>query len=55
VDVVLTRENVHGKGPEYVLRDAGIVLSRTDEATLDEALSSRLREPEDASPGACGP
>jgi cation diffusion facilitator family transporter len=51
VDVVLTRENVQGKGPEYVLRDAGIVLSRTEEATLDEALSSGAPEREGTSPG----
>jgi predicted Fe-Mo cluster-binding NifX family protein len=55
VDLALTREKMHGKGPEYVPRDAGIVLARTEETTLDEALSSRWRESEDASPDACLP
>jgi cation diffusion facilitator family transporter len=54
VDVVLTKEEMRGKGPEYVLRDAGIVLVRTDAATLDGALSSLAGEPGDPSPGAGG-
>jgi cation diffusion facilitator family transporter len=54
VDVVLTKEELRGKGPEYVLRDAGIVLVRTDAATLDSALSSLPREREDASPSSGG-
>jgi cation diffusion facilitator family transporter len=40
VDVVLTKEDVGGKGPEYVLRDAGVRLHQTDKARLAEALSS---------------
>lgn len=43
--VVLTKEEIRGKGPEYVLRDAGMVPVRTDAATLDAALSSLPREP----------
>jgi cation diffusion facilitator family transporter len=37
VDGVLLKEDVHGKGPEYVLRDAGILLHHTDALTLAEA------------------
>lgn len=55
VDVVLTKEEVRGKGPEYVLRDAGIVLVRTDAITLDRALSSLPREPGGTSLGAGRP
>jgi predicted Fe-Mo cluster-binding NifX family protein len=40
VDVVVLREDLHGKGPEYVFSDAGIDVSRTDQedwtALLDE-------------------
>jgi hypothetical protein len=38
VDVVLMREDVRGKGPGYVLRDAGVDMRITDRARLDEAL-----------------
>ncbi|OGI42428.1 MAG: hypothetical protein A2V92_03490 [Candidatus Muproteobacteria bacterium RBG_16_65_31] len=40
VDVVLTHEDVSGKGPAFVLRDAGIELRVTDRQTLGEALTS---------------
>ncbi|MBU4261260.1 MAG: cation diffusion facilitator family transporter [Proteobacteria bacterium] len=40
IDVVLLQEDVRGKGPEYVLRDAGVIMRLTDKPTLDEALSS---------------
>lgn len=40
VDVVLLRETVHGKGPGYVLRDAGVAVRRTDARTLAAALAS---------------
>jgi predicted Fe-Mo cluster-binding NifX family protein len=39
VDVVLSREELHGKGPAYVLRDAGVELVRSDARTLDEAIA----------------
>jgi len=39
VDVVVLREDLHGKGPGYVLRDAGVALRRTDRAALADALS----------------
>ena len=45
-DVVLVREDLHGKGPEYVLRDAGIALQRTEERTLAQALAGLdMRQP----------
>lgn len=43
VDVVLTRENLKGKGPPYVLHDAGVKLHQTDRGTVAEALA-QLRE-----------
>ncbi len=39
IDTVLIREDVHGKGPEYVMRDAGVALRITDRKTLSEALT----------------
>jgi len=40
IDLLLLREDVRGKGPEYVLRDAGVVMHLTDKLSLTEALSS---------------
>jgi cation diffusion facilitator family transporter len=40
VDVVLTREDVSGKGPAYVLREAGVELRITDRQTVGEAILS---------------
>jgi cation diffusion facilitator family transporter len=40
VDVVLLREDVRGKGPEYVLRDAGVALRATRATTLRGALEA---------------
>jgi cation diffusion facilitator family transporter len=39
VDVVLVREDVQGKGPGYVLRNAGVELRQTDKQTLGEAMT----------------
>jgi cation diffusion facilitator family transporter len=39
VDVVVLQEDVRGKGPEYVFRDAGVELRRTDRTVLAEALA----------------
>lgn len=39
VDVLLMRADVHGKGPEYVLRDAGVAVRRTEARTLSEVLA----------------
>jgi cation diffusion facilitator family transporter len=39
-DLLLLREDVRGKGPEYALRDAGVELRFTDRRTLGEALES---------------
>ncbi len=41
VDVVLVRTDLTGKGPSYVLRDAGIKAKRTDKPTLADAFASR--------------
>ncbi|MGA8055212.1 MAG: cation diffusion facilitator family transporter [Burkholderiales bacterium] len=44
VDIALAKEDLHGKGPVYVLRDAGVELRVTDRRLLSEALSClRLR------------
>jgi cation diffusion facilitator family transporter len=40
VDVVLLKEDVQGKGPAYVLRDAGVEQRRTDATTVSEALAA---------------
>jgi cation diffusion facilitator family transporter len=40
VDVVLTREDVRGKGPGYVLRDAGVELRITDAVELGQAIAT---------------
>jgi cation diffusion facilitator family transporter len=39
VDVALVTEDLHGKGPEYVFRDAGVVLRRTDATTVGGAIA----------------
>jgi predicted Fe-Mo cluster-binding NifX family protein len=38
IDAIVLRQDVRGKGPEYVFREAGVELRHTDETTLDEAL-----------------
>jgi cation diffusion facilitator family transporter len=40
VDVVLAKASLHGKGPVYVFRDAGIELRQTDGSTVFEALEA---------------
>jgi cation diffusion facilitator family transporter len=40
-DVVLLREDVHGKGPAYVFADAGIETRLTQAATLAEAIADQ--------------
>jgi cation diffusion facilitator family transporter len=40
VDVVLLKKDVQGKGPAYVLRDAGVEQRRTDATTVSEALAA---------------
>jgi len=39
VDVVVLQEDVRGKGPEYVLRDAGVIMRLTGQPTLAGALA----------------
>jgi cation diffusion facilitator family transporter len=41
VDVILVKENLRGKGPVYVFRDAGIELRQTGVSTLDKALEAQ--------------
>lgn len=40
VDLVLARRNLEGKGPSFVLHDAGIELRKIDAATLADALAA---------------
>jgi cation diffusion facilitator family transporter len=47
VDVVLSHEDLRGKGPVFVLRDAGVDLRRSDARSLDEVIASLA----DARPG----
>jgi predicted Fe-Mo cluster-binding NifX family protein len=42
VDVALVTEDLHGKGPEYVFRDAGVVLRRTDATTIGGAIAEDM-------------
>jgi len=49
VDVVLVSRDLTGKGPSYVLRDAGIQARRIDKPTLAEAFPKigPTKSPED--------
>jgi predicted Fe-Mo cluster-binding NifX family protein len=38
MDYLVLRERTHGRGPEYVLRDAGVELEMTEQERLEEAL-----------------
>jgi len=39
VDVVLLKERLHGKGPEYVFSDAGVEVTLIEETSLDAVLA----------------
>jgi len=41
-DIVLLREDVHGKGPAYVFADAGVETQLTGATTLAQALAERM-------------
>ncbi|MFN2227400.1 MAG: cation diffusion facilitator family transporter [Anaerolineae bacterium] len=41
-DVVILREDVHGKGPAYVFADAGVETRLTEAATMDKALAREM-------------
>jgi cation diffusion facilitator family transporter len=43
-DIVLLREDVHGKGPAYVFADAGVETRLTQAATLAEAIAEQIEE-----------
>ena len=50
IDVALMKQSLRGKGPAYVLRDAGVVLRESDKETLAEAIASqRSSAPADTS------
>jgi predicted Fe-Mo cluster-binding NifX family protein len=54
-DVVVLREDVHGKGPAYVFADAGVETRLTEATTLDEVLAEEIvQEPEGRSNGGDG-
>jgi cation diffusion facilitator family transporter len=44
-DVVVLREDVHGKGPAYVFADAGVETRLTEATTLTQALAEQTGEP----------
>jgi predicted Fe-Mo cluster-binding NifX family protein len=44
VDVVVLREDVHGKGPAYVFADAGVETRLTETTTLAQALAEQTGE-----------
>jgi cation diffusion facilitator family transporter len=44
VDLVLSREDLRGKGPVYALRDAGVELRRSDASSLDEVIATLRAE-----------
>ncbi len=39
IDVILIKEDVSNKGPEYIFRDAGVKLISSEKNTLSDALS----------------
>jgi hypothetical protein len=41
-DIVVLREDVHGKGPAYVFADAGVETRLTEATALDEVLAEQL-------------
>ena len=43
-DVLVLRENLHGKGPAYVFADAGVETRLTEPTTLPEVLAEQERE-----------
>jgi cation diffusion facilitator family transporter len=43
-DIVLLREDVHGKGPAYVFADAGVETRLTEATTLADVLAEQMRK-----------
>jgi cation diffusion facilitator family transporter len=43
-DIVVLREDVHGKGPAYVFADAGVETRLTEATTLAEAIAQQMTE-----------
>ena len=52
VDVVWVKEDLHGKGPVYVFRDAGVDVRMTQAQSLDELLQEAARATRPAEGGA---
>jgi predicted Fe-Mo cluster-binding NifX family protein len=50
IDVALVKQSLDGRGPGYVLRDAGVVLRESGKETLAEAIASQR-----SVLGGCGP
>ena len=46
VDVVMSREVLHGRGPAYVFRDAGVELKVIETKDIDAAISESSTDPE---------
>jgi len=46
VDVVLSHEQLHGRGPSYVFRDAGVELKMIKEREVDAAINAALGDPD---------
>jgi predicted Fe-Mo cluster-binding NifX family protein len=47
VDVVLSREVLHGRGPAYVFRDAGVELKVIETDDIDTAINKSLAGPDE--------
>jgi predicted Fe-Mo cluster-binding NifX family protein len=43
-DIVVLREDVHGKGPAYVFADAGVETRLTEAQTLAEAIAEQMEK-----------
>jgi len=43
-DVVVLREDLHGKGPTYVFADAGVETRLTEATTLPEVLAEQVEK-----------
>ncbi|MGB5641066.1 MAG: hypothetical protein WBM63_18290, partial [Sedimenticolaceae bacterium] len=46
VDVVMSREILHGRGPAYVFRDAGVELKVIETDDIDAAISVSSTDPD---------
>jgi cation diffusion facilitator family transporter len=44
IDYVIVKKSLQGKGPEYVFRDAGVEMSKTDKDTLNATMEEILNQ-----------